>query len=54
MGAVAQERDSAIIGSPETLRQEIARHIEASHCNYFSLSFAYGTLTHTQALYSLT
>lgn len=51
---VAQERDSAIVGSPETVRQEMARHIDESTCNYFSLSFAYGTLTHAQALRSLT
>lgn len=51
---VARQRDSAVIGSPQTVRQEMARHIAESDCNYFSLSFAYGTLTHEQVMRSLT
>ena len=50
---VALARDSAIVGSPATVRAEIDRHVKESRCNYFVTRFAYGTLTHEEAQRSL-
>jgi len=44
---------TAIVGSPATVREEIARHVDASGCNYFVARFAYGSLTHEQSRRSL-
>jgi alkanesulfonate monooxygenase SsuD/methylene tetrahydromethanopterin reductase-like flavin-dependent oxidoreductase (luciferase family) len=51
--AEAKARGVAIAGTPASVRAEIARQIEASGCNYFICRFAYGELTHEQALRSL-
>ena len=50
---VALARDSAIVGSPATVRAEIERHVAESRCNYFVTRFAYGNLTHEQSARSL-
>ena len=51
--AEAKARGVAIAGSPTTVRAEIARQIEASGCSYFICRFAYGELSHDQALRSI-
>jgi alkanesulfonate monooxygenase SsuD/methylene tetrahydromethanopterin reductase-like flavin-dependent oxidoreductase (luciferase family) len=45
--------DAAIVGSPATVRERIARYFEQTSCNYLVLSFAWGSLTHEQSLKSL-
>jgi alkanesulfonate monooxygenase SsuD/methylene tetrahydromethanopterin reductase-like flavin-dependent oxidoreductase (luciferase family) len=50
---IALARDSAIVGSPATVRAEIERHLAESRCNYFVTRFAYGNLTHEQSARSL-
>ncbi len=50
---IAIAKDSAIVGSPATVRAEIERHLSESRCNYFVTRFAYGTLTHEQSARSL-
>ena len=42
-----------IMGSPRTVREEIARQIEETGANYFITRFAYGNLTHEQSVRSL-
>lgn len=51
---VALAKDSAIVGSPATVRAEIERHVAETRCNYFVTRFAYGNLTHEQSVRSLT
>jgi alkanesulfonate monooxygenase SsuD/methylene tetrahydromethanopterin reductase-like flavin-dependent oxidoreductase (luciferase family) len=50
---IAIARDSAIVGSPATVRAEIERHVAGTRCNYFVTRFAYGTLTHEESARSL-
>jgi alkanesulfonate monooxygenase SsuD/methylene tetrahydromethanopterin reductase-like flavin-dependent oxidoreductase (luciferase family) len=50
---VARQRNAAIVGSPDTVREQVARFAEESGCNYLVCSFAFGTLTHEQAARSL-
>ena len=42
-----------IAGSPETVRQEVRRHLEITGSNYFVASFAFGNLGAEQALDSM-
>jgi alkanesulfonate monooxygenase SsuD/methylene tetrahydromethanopterin reductase-like flavin-dependent oxidoreductase (luciferase family) len=49
----ALETDAAIVGSPATVRAELARHVEATGCNYVVGRFVYGTLGHERARRSL-
>jgi alkanesulfonate monooxygenase SsuD/methylene tetrahydromethanopterin reductase-like flavin-dependent oxidoreductase (luciferase family) len=42
-----------IMGSPRTVREEIARQLEETGANYFITRFAYGNLTHEQSVRSL-
>lgn len=42
-----------IAGSPETVRQEVRRHLEITGANYFVGSFAFGSLSTEQALNSV-
>ncbi len=42
-----------LIGTPDTIRRQIAQLLEESGCNYLALVFAWGGLTHTQALSSM-
>jgi alkanesulfonate monooxygenase SsuD/methylene tetrahydromethanopterin reductase-like flavin-dependent oxidoreductase (luciferase family) len=49
----AIEIDTAVVGSPATVRAEVERHLAASGCNYFVGRFAYGNLAADAALRSL-
>jgi alkanesulfonate monooxygenase SsuD/methylene tetrahydromethanopterin reductase-like flavin-dependent oxidoreductase (luciferase family) len=49
----ALETDAAIVGSPATVRAELARHIDATGCTYVVSRFVYGTLGHERARRSL-
>ena len=42
-----------ITGSPQTMREEIARQLELTGANYFITRFAYGNLTFEQSARSL-
>jgi alkanesulfonate monooxygenase SsuD/methylene tetrahydromethanopterin reductase-like flavin-dependent oxidoreductase (luciferase family) len=50
---IALAKDSAIVGSPATVRAEIGRHVAETGCNYFVTRFAYGNLTHEESARSL-
>src|SRR5436190_7533727 len=50
---IALAKDAAIVGSPATVRAEIARHVAGTGCNYFVTRFAYGNLTHEESARSL-
>jgi alkanesulfonate monooxygenase SsuD/methylene tetrahydromethanopterin reductase-like flavin-dependent oxidoreductase (luciferase family) len=50
---IALAKDSAIVGSPATVRAEIERHVAETRCNYFVTRFAYGNLTHEESARSL-
>jgi alkanesulfonate monooxygenase SsuD/methylene tetrahydromethanopterin reductase-like flavin-dependent oxidoreductase (luciferase family) len=45
--------DAAIVGSPDTVRAELARHLETSACTYFVGRFVFGTLGYERASRSL-
>jgi alkanesulfonate monooxygenase SsuD/methylene tetrahydromethanopterin reductase-like flavin-dependent oxidoreductase (luciferase family) len=45
--------ETIIFGSPPRVRDQIARLLEESGCNYVVCSFAWGSFTHEQALRSL-
>ncbi len=47
------QHETIIFGSPERVREQIARLLEVSGCNYVICSFAWGTFTHEQTLRSL-
>jgi alkanesulfonate monooxygenase SsuD/methylene tetrahydromethanopterin reductase-like flavin-dependent oxidoreductase (luciferase family) len=49
----AVEHETIIFGSPERVREKVARALETSGCNYLSCCFAWGNLTHEQTLRSL-
>lgn len=49
----ALSADAAIVGSPSTVRDQIARYFEQTSCNYLVLSFAWGSLTYEQSRQSL-
>ncbi len=49
----ARNADAAIVGSPSTVRDRIARYFEQTSCNYLVLSFAWGSLTYEQSRNSL-
>ena len=40
-------------GTPARVREQMARLLEVSGCNYVICAFAWGTLPHAQALHSL-
>jgi alkanesulfonate monooxygenase SsuD/methylene tetrahydromethanopterin reductase-like flavin-dependent oxidoreductase (luciferase family) len=50
---IALAKDSAIVGSPATVRAEIERHVRETRCNYFVTRFAYGSLTHEESVRSV-
>lgn len=50
---VACKHEAAIVGSPATVRDEVAKFFEHSGCNYLLLSFAWGGLTDEQSVRSL-
>ena len=47
------ERETIIFGSPASVREQMARFLEVSGCNYVACSFAWGSFTHEQMLRSL-
>jgi len=49
----ALEIDAAIVGSPETVRAELERHLTTSGCTYFVGRFMYGDLPFDRASRSL-
>ncbi|MGH2588502.1 MAG: LLM class flavin-dependent oxidoreductase, partial [Dehalococcoidia bacterium] len=49
----ALEAETILVGSPDRVREQVARLLEASGCNYLICSFAWGSLTHEQSLRSL-
>jgi alkanesulfonate monooxygenase SsuD/methylene tetrahydromethanopterin reductase-like flavin-dependent oxidoreductase (luciferase family) len=49
----AIEVDTAVVGSPATVRAEVERHLAASGCNYFVGRFVYGNVPFDAALRSL-
>jgi alkanesulfonate monooxygenase SsuD/methylene tetrahydromethanopterin reductase-like flavin-dependent oxidoreductase (luciferase family) len=49
----ATEHETMLFGSPSRIREQMARLVETSGCNYIVCSFAWGTLPHAQALRSL-
>lgn len=49
----ALKHETIIAGSPATVREQVARLIEVSGCTYIICCFAWGSLTHQQALRSL-
>jgi alkanesulfonate monooxygenase SsuD/methylene tetrahydromethanopterin reductase-like flavin-dependent oxidoreductase (luciferase family) len=49
----ATEHETMLFGSPSRIREQMARLVETSGCNYVVCSFAWGTLPHDQALRSL-
>jgi alkanesulfonate monooxygenase SsuD/methylene tetrahydromethanopterin reductase-like flavin-dependent oxidoreductase (luciferase family) len=42
-----------IVGSPDTVKQQVREHLQKTGSNYFVGSFCFGTLTHAQTLRSL-
>ena len=49
----ATQHETLLFGSPARVREQMARLLEVSGCNYLICSFAWGTLTHAQTLRSL-
>ena len=49
----AIEIDTAIVGSPATVRDEVERHLAASGGNYFVGRFVYGNMPFDAAMRSL-
>jgi alkanesulfonate monooxygenase SsuD/methylene tetrahydromethanopterin reductase-like flavin-dependent oxidoreductase (luciferase family) len=49
----ARAADAAIVGSPATVRERIARYFAETSTNYLVLSFAWGSLSYEQSLRSL-
>jgi len=46
------ERGDAVAGTPETVRKFIAHEVEATGVNYYVCDFAFGTISHEDALRS--
>jgi alkanesulfonate monooxygenase SsuD/methylene tetrahydromethanopterin reductase-like flavin-dependent oxidoreductase (luciferase family) len=49
----AVEHETIVFGSPDSVREQVARMLEQSGCNYLACSFAWGNLPHEHALRSL-
>jgi alkanesulfonate monooxygenase SsuD/methylene tetrahydromethanopterin reductase-like flavin-dependent oxidoreductase (luciferase family) len=49
----ASQYETLLCGSPARMREQMARLVEQSGCNYVICSFAWGTLPHEQTLRSL-
>jgi alkanesulfonate monooxygenase SsuD/methylene tetrahydromethanopterin reductase-like flavin-dependent oxidoreductase (luciferase family) len=49
----AVQHETILFGSPARVRAQVARLVEESGCNYVIGAFAWGTLSHKQALHSL-
>jgi alkanesulfonate monooxygenase SsuD/methylene tetrahydromethanopterin reductase-like flavin-dependent oxidoreductase (luciferase family) len=50
---LACQHQVAMVGSPDTVRDHVARFADESGCNYLVCAFAFGSLTHAQAMRSL-
>ena len=48
-----RKMDTTIVGTPEQVRAEVARHLAETGANYFIGRFAFGTLSHDAAMRSL-
>jgi alkanesulfonate monooxygenase SsuD/methylene tetrahydromethanopterin reductase-like flavin-dependent oxidoreductase (luciferase family) len=51
--AVVLDRGDAVAGTPDTVRKFIAHEIEATGVNYYVCDFAFGTISHDDALRSI-
>ncbi len=51
--AVLQKHGDAIAGTPAQVRDYIAREIEATGVNYYVCDFAFGTISHDEAMRSI-
>lgn len=49
----ALRREAVLAGSPETIKEFIARYVKASKCNYIVTSVQWGDITHEEASRSL-
>jgi len=45
--------DTTIVGTPEQVRAEVARHVDETGANYFVCRFCFGTLPHDAAMRSI-
>ncbi len=45
--------ETILFGAPARVREQLVRLLEVSGCNYVIGAFAWGTLSHAQALHSL-
>jgi alkanesulfonate monooxygenase SsuD/methylene tetrahydromethanopterin reductase-like flavin-dependent oxidoreductase (luciferase family) len=51
--SLLQQRGDAIAGTPAQVRDYIAREIKATGVNYYVCDFAFGTITHDEAMRSV-
>lgn len=51
--AIAHELGTLIVGSPQSVREQVHAFFAASGCNYLALEFVFGDLTDAQALASM-
>jgi alkanesulfonate monooxygenase SsuD/methylene tetrahydromethanopterin reductase-like flavin-dependent oxidoreductase (luciferase family) len=47
------QHETILFGSPERVREQMARLVQTSGCNYVLCVFAWGNLTHEQSMHSL-
>jgi alkanesulfonate monooxygenase SsuD/methylene tetrahydromethanopterin reductase-like flavin-dependent oxidoreductase (luciferase family) len=50
--SIAAKANSALVGTPSAVRDQVARFFESSGCNYLVLSFAWGNLSDDDAMRS--
>jgi alkanesulfonate monooxygenase SsuD/methylene tetrahydromethanopterin reductase-like flavin-dependent oxidoreductase (luciferase family) len=50
---MATENETILFGSPSRIREQMARLIETSGCNYVVCSFSWGTMPHEEMLHSV-
>ena len=50
---ILQKHGDAMAGSPAQVRDYIAREIEATGVNYYVCDFAFGTISHAEAMRSV-
>ncbi|MGD9890284.1 MAG: LLM class flavin-dependent oxidoreductase [Dehalococcoidia bacterium] len=49
----AVQAETILVGSPDSVRSQVARVLDQSGCNYLITSFAWGSLTFEQSLHSM-
>ena len=49
----AIQNEALLVGTPERVSEQLGRFLEESTLDYLALAFAWGSLTHAQALHSL-